>query len=566
MNLHKDQPSLQGIAERYWNFIREERPLLALAAGQPSEGDLLRESPQDAERRARRAHGFLAELDALAPDDLPAHDRATLLLMREELGLLRNAVEVDAHLRPSVFPLGPEFSLMYAANITTLLSLEDAERWLERLASVPRSIGSVRESLHAGLEAGISVPRLSLERAAGNVEALFAAIETNPLHGPFARAAGRLTGITALASRSERLLRDEVLPALHAYQDFLGAGPLLDRARDSVACTDAPKGREYYEHLVRQFATVDDPPEAIHELGLSEVARLAGDMLVTAAEAGFDGDLRGFQQSLRDDPGQFAASGEALRERIEVLSKRIEARLPAFFGRLPRITYGVQSIPESIAAKMPPAYAQPNPADRSSPGIHWITSVPTMCPAYIHLPLALHEAWPGHLMHLALIQEQEHLPSFRRYGALGYSACLEGWALYCERLGEDLGFYDTPQKRYGRLEMEMWRAVRLVVDTGLHVYGWTREQAIDYAMRYMAMPRATLEAEVDRYISMPGQALAYQLGNLKFRDLRSRAEKRLGNRFRIRDFHDALMAAGPVTLPILDTLIQDWIDRQATRQ
>jgi uncharacterized protein (DUF885 family) len=223
----------------------------------------------------------------------------------------------------------------------------------------------------------------------------------------------------------------------------------------------------------------------------------------------------------------------------------------------------VQSIPEAIAARMPPAYAQPNPADNSTSGIHWVTSIPAMCPRYMHLPLALHEAWPGHLMHLALIQEQEHLPAFRRYGALGYSACLEGWALYCERLGEELGLYDTPQKRYGRLEMEMWRAVRLVVDTGLHALGWTRQQAIDFATRHMAMPVATLEAEVDRYIALPAQALAYQLGNLKFRELRRRAEQRLGSRFRIRDFHDALMATGPVTLPILDNLIDDWIARQA---
>jgi uncharacterized protein (DUF885 family) len=556
---------LHRIAEQYWNFIREENPLAALAAGQPVTGDLLRQAPEDAERRAQRAAGFLADLEPVVADDLAAQDRATLLLMREELSLLREAVDVDAHLRPSVFPMGPEFSLMYAANMTTLLSLDDAERWLDNLATVPRSMASVQESMRAGLECGITLPRLSLERAAGNTEGLLGAIESNPFHGPFTRAVGRVPGMSQLASRSERLLNEQVLPSLRAYQQFL-RGEMLENARDTVACTDSPKGRAYYEHLIRQYATVTDSPESIHKLGLSEVERINGEMAETATEAGFPSDVAGFQQSLRDDPAQFAPSGEALREQIEVLSKRIEARLPAFFGRLPRITYGVQSIPEAIASKMPPAYAQPNPADNSSPGVHWITSVPTMCPKYMHLPLALHEAWPGHLMHLALIQEQEHLPAFRRYGALGYSACLEGWALYCERLGEELGLYDTPQKRYGRLEMEMWRAVRLVVDTGLHINGWTRQQAIDYAVSHMAMPRATLEAEVDRYISMPAQALAYQLGNLKFRDLRSRAERRLGDKFRIRDFHDALMGAGPVSLPILDALIEDWITNRATRQ
>lgn len=559
-------PTLHGIAEDYWNFVREERPILALMAGQPTDGDLLRESPQDAERRAARATDFLAQIESIPADELPAHDRATLLLLRVELELLVQAVAVNAHLRPSLFPLGPEFSLMYVANMTTLLSLVDAERWLERLATMPRSIRSVVEALRSGLEAGIATPRLSLERAVVNVQALLGDVATNPLHGPFVRAAGRVPGLAQLATRGERLLQEEVIPALREYRDFMCSGPMMTCARESTACTDAPQGRDFYVHLVRQFATVDDAPEDIHELGCREVARLESEMLETAAEAGFAGDLRAFQQSLRDDPSQFAASGEALREQIEVLSKRIEARLPAFFGCLPRITYGVQSIPEAIAAKMPPAYAQPNPADRSSPGVHWVTSVPSMCPRYMHLPLALHEAWPGHLMHLALIQEQEHLPSFRRFGALGYSACLEGWALYCERLGEDLGMYDTPQKRYGRLEMEMWRAVRLVVDTGLHVHGWSREQAIDYATSHMAMPRETLVAEIDRYISMPAQALAYQLGNLKFRELRARAERRLGAKFHLRDFHDALMACGPVTLPVLDTLMTQWIEDRATRQ
>jgi uncharacterized protein (DUF885 family) len=211
---------------------------------------------------------------------------------------------------------------------------------------------------------------------------------------------------------------------------------------------------------------------------------------------------------------------------------------------------------------MPPAYAQPNPADRTAAGVHWITSIPSKLPRYLHLPIALHEAWPGHLMHLALIQEMESLPKFRRHGALRYSACLEGWALYCERLGEEMGFYDTPEKRYGRLETEMWRAVRLVTDTGLHTKGWTRQQAIECFKKHMALPIETIEAEVDRYVGLPAQALGYQLGNLRFRAVREHAEKTLGDRFRIRDFHDALLAAGPVTLDLLETLLFDWTATQ----
>jgi uncharacterized protein (DUF885 family) len=404
-----------------------------------------------------------------------------------------------------------------------------------------------------------------LERTIGNVRGQYAQdAAVSPFHGPFARAKGRDGGIDALTERGLAIVRDQIFPALAGYAQFIER-TLMPHARESLTCTDAPHGQDFYAYLIRRYATVEDTPESIHALGLAEVDRLETETEAVATAAGFPGDIAGLRSSLKT-PEQFAASGEALREQMEVLHKRIEAKLPAFFGKLPRITYGVQSIPEAVAPSMPPAYAQPNPADRTAPGVHWVTSIPTMLPRYMHVPLALHEAWPGHLMHLGLMLEQEHLPAFRRYGIYNYSACMEGWALYCERLGEELGLYDTPQKRYGRIEMEMWRAVRLVLDTGLHAKGWTRQQAIDFAAAHLALPLATIEVEVDRYVAMPAQALAYQLGNLKFRELRDKAQQRLGDRFKLRDFHDALMACGPVTLSILEVLMLDWVEEQAAAQ
>jgi uncharacterized protein (DUF885 family) len=553
--------TLRQIAERFWTFVREECPVVALTAGQPCGDQLLKDAPADHERRADRAYHFLGELDELDASSLSTGDRATLLLLRHELELMRELVAAKGHLRPSLFPLGPEFVLSYVCNAIDISSGTDADAWLARLASVPRGLAGVQACLSEGQLAGIQQPRLVLEAALGNVRGMLACDPAaSAFHGPVLRAAARLPDAGAILARSLEVVRDTVYPALARHAAFIET-ELLPRGRESLACTDAPQGREHYQMLIRRFATVDDSPESIHALGLAEVERLAAELRAVADAAGFPDDLAGFRNSLTQ-PDQFAASADALRADIEVLSKRIEARLPAFFGRLPRITYGVQSIPEAMSARMPPAYAQPNPADRSAAGVHWVTSHPAKCPRYMHLPLALHEAWPGHLMHLALIQEQSDLPAFRRFGALSYSACLEGWALYCERLGEDLGFYDTPQKRYGATEMEMWRAVRLVVDTGLHAKGWSRQQAIDFACRYMAMPRATLEAEIDRYIAMPGQALAYQIGNLKFRGLRRRAQDLLGEHFRLRDFHDALMACGAVTLPVLEMLMDAWIAAQ----
>lgn len=550
--------ALAAIALRYWQRQCEEWPITGIMAGQPPAGDLLlRESPADHARRADWARAALAELQGVDPGALGADDAATHSLLHRELGLIVQAVESGACLRPPLYPLGPDFALQYWAGATVLATAADARRYLARLRTIPTALDGVRQSLAAGKARGYRYPALVIARAVDVTRGTLAVPpETHPFAAPLARSAGRSEALAALAEEGQALVAQTLYPALHAYADFVEQ-ELGAVARDSLACTQDRDGQAYYDYWIRQSTTLELTPQEIHELGLAEATRIEAEMVTLA-----DGDLPGFRERLRGDNRQFAESGEALREQIEILSKRIDARIPEYFGRVPRTTYGIRSIPEAIAQQMPPAYAQPNPADGSAAGVHWVTSIPGKCPRYMHVPLAMHEAWPGHLMHLALIQEMEHLPAFRRHGALRYSACLEGWALYCERLGEEMGFYDTPEKSYGRLEMEMWRAVRLVVDTGIHSHGWTREQSVAYFERHMAMPRTTVEAEVDRYIGWPGQALAYQLGNLRFRDLRRRAEAALGDDFRIRDFHDALMAAGPVTLPVLDDLMQRWMEQQ----
>lgn len=556
------QPStaLADLAARFWAFQCAESPTVAIAAGvQSPAGQLLLEAPADAERRAAWARDAQAELAAIDAALLGVEDRATHRLLDFELRLLVDTVECGAHLRPTLYPLGPEFTLIYWANSTSLASADEARRYIARLAATPASLASVQESLSCGVDAGMAYPRLVVERAIAQVRGQISMpVEDNAFYGPLKRSAARSDALAALALEGRALVEQVVNGVFRTYADFLET-TVLPAARGSLGCTDDIDGDRLYRYHIGAYTTLGASAAQIHETGLSEVERISAEMLEVAADAGFPDDLEGFRRRLQTDNRQIAPSAEALREQIEVLSKRIEARIPEFFGRTPRTTYGVSSIPEAVAEKMPPAYAQPNPADGSAAGVHWITSLPGKCPRYIHLPLALHEAWPGHLMHLALIQEMDQLPDFRRYGALKYTACLEGWALYCEALGEDMGFYDTPEKRYGRLEMEMWRAVRLVLDTGIHAQGWSRDRAIAFFRENMALPLETLTAEVDRYIGLPGQALAYQLGNLKFRELRARAETALGDHFRIRDFHDAVMAAGAVTLPVLELLVDEWI-------
>lgn len=556
--------ALHALAERYWRFRCDEYPMGAILAGeQPGSDALLRDAPEDHQRRADWAAAALAELAAVDPDGLSSQDGSTLALLRGELTALVDLVANRAHLRPSLYPLGPDFMLNSWASSTNLATAEDARRFVDRLAKIPDALDGVQRSLAEGCAQGLRYPRLVVDRAIAVARAQSAmAVEQTPVFGPLHRVASRGAAFAALVEEGRTTIVERALPAFAGYAQFLET-VLRPAAREDLACTRDLTGDAHYRFLIRAFTTTDMAPDAIHRLGLAEVARIEAAMVAVAGEAGFEGDLPGFRRSLTTDNGQVLESAEALREAIEILSKRIDARIPEFFGHLPRTTYGVRSIPEQIAAAMPPAYAQPNPADNSAAGIHWITSIPAKLPRYSHLPIALHEAWPGHLMHLALIQELDELPAFRRNGAMHYSVCLEGWALYSEGLGEDMGLYDTPEKRYGRLEMEMWRAVRLVVDTGLHSQDWSRQQAIDYFRANMAMPAETVEAEVDRYVGLPAQALSYQLGNLKFRELRARAEARLGGRFDIRAFHAALVSPGAVSLTVLEKTIDDWIEHHA---
>jgi uncharacterized protein (DUF885 family) len=558
------QHTLAELADRYWQFACEEQPFSAILAGESLEHAVLfRESVADHDRRCERAKDLLAELQQISQSDLSAQDLATFRLMQRELQTIVDLHGVKTHLRPSLYPAGPDFNLVFFANSSSTNSAREAELYVRRLASIPAFIGDLRAALAAGAEHGFRYPRFVLERAAAAVRANIGdSAEGSALYGPFQRSSSQACAVVQQCSQQAvRLIGEEIQPALRGYADFLQTG-LMQYARDSIACTEDFQGAELYGLLVRNYTSLDLGPEQVHQLGLSEVARLHEEMEQVAATAGFAGRLDEYRRHLVSSDEFQAANPGIMLEQMQVLCKRIDSQIPAYFGRMPRITYGVKSIPEGLSASLPPAYAQPSPADYSSPGIFWLTSIPEKCPTYLYPCLALHEAWPGHLMQIALMQEQEDLPKFRRNGALKYTACVEGWAMYCEQLGTPMGLYPGPAENFGRLNMEMWRAVRMVVDTGIHFYGWTRQQAIAYMSRHVTMPQEMVSAEVDRYIALPGQAVAYQPGNLKMRELRQRCERALGDDFDIRQFHDALIAAGPVTLGILDDLMSHWLDTE----
>lgn len=554
---------LAALAERYWRFECEEIPLTAVMAGEETKDAVIfRESAADHERRNARAGALRVELDGIDATALSGTERATVAILDHELDRLRRLHNVKAHLRPSIFPAGPDFTTVFWANSTGFSDADGARRFTDRLATLPAYMADAMENLRLGHAAGYRYPQAVLECAKANTRALIAGKpEESPWLSPFRRTVAKGPVIDGERNRAEVIVRDGLFPSLQAFANLLET-ELADGARTSLSCAATDDGKEHYRVLVKWFTTTDMTPGQIHELGLAEVERISREIDAVAADAGFAGNVDGYRHHLVNDKAFRATSADDLLGLAERTCKRIDGKIPAFFSRVPRMTYGVDSIPPAMAAAMPPAYAQPNPGDRSSAGIFWVSSLPEKCPTYIIPALAVHEAWPGHLMHIGLMQEIDELPMFRRHGAIKYTACIEGWALYCEQLGLELGIYQTPHHHYGRLEMEMWRAARLVVDTGIHWYDWSREQAIDYMAARLTLSRATIAAEVDRYAALPAQALGYQIGGLKVRGLRAKAEKTLGPRFNLRAFHEVVMTACAVPLPVLEAIVDDWIALQ----
>jgi uncharacterized protein (DUF885 family) len=334
----------------------------------------------------------------------------------------------------------------------------------------------------------------------------------------------------------------------------------LPAARGSIAASALPSGREFYRYRVKHFTTLDVTPEEIHQLGLSEVKRIRAEMASVIQESGFEGSFDAFLDFLRTDSQFYATSGDQLQKEIAYVLKRMDGQLPRLFKTLPRMPYGIRLVPEYIAPRTTAAYYSRPAGDGTRAGFYYINVFNLKGrPLYQIEALSLHEAVPGHHLQIAIQQELTGLPKFRQYA--GFTAFVEGWALYAERLGLEVGFYENPYSNFGRLSYEMWRACRLVVDTGMHYLGWTRRQAIQFMRNNTALSLHNITAEVDRYISWPGQALAYKMGELKIRELRQRAEGKLGERFDVRDFHQVVLEAGSVPLDVLDRNVQRYIDK-----
>ena len=503
----------------------------------------------------RRAYwtDVLARLDRIAPATLSPGARTDYLVYRAQIEALLN----DERFREWEKPLNGDSAfwvdMQYAARDQNLRTAADYRAYLSWLSEVPRYIGQQTDNMRAGLARGFTPPAVVMTgREAGVAKIATAAKPEDTVYWqPFANIPATIPAAerARIVAEGRRLIADGVVPAHRRLLDFLRT-TYFPGLRTDLAATTYPDGAAYYAARIRVFTTLDMTPDAIHALGLAEVAKIRAEMEKVKADAGFRGDLPAFLQFVRSDPQFAPKTADELLKEAAWHAKRFDGMAAKWFGRLPRQRFAIVPVPDDIA----PFYT----AGRGGPGVYLVNTWDLKSRSLPQLPaLTLHESAPGHAFQMPLAAENTSLAPFRRNSYI--SAYGEGWALYCERLGDEMGFYRTPYERFGMLSYQMWRAARLVVDTGIHAKGWTREQAQRFLHDNTALSDHEITTEVDRYIGWPGQALAYYLGELTIQRVRAKAERALGPRFDIRAFHDTVLSLGSVPMPVLEERIDRFI-------
>lgn len=563
----KDPPvHLHGLFKREWEHLLREQPTLASSLGDRRYADRWPDvSPGAIEKRLGHQREVLGELKTLNPQALSDADRLNYTLFRKKVEF-----EIEGHAHGGQFlAINQREGIQTAYDLADSLvfaSTQDYEAWLARLKAFPGYMDQTIELMRAGVSARIVHPKIILERLPEQVKKQLVSVpEQSPFYKPFRSFPATLAAAERdrLASAAKEAIRKDVVPAFERLQAFLKT-EYLPAGYGRVGIWQFPKGEAAYAFYIREHTDTSLTAEAIHQIGQREVARIRREMQDVISRTGFQGSFRDFLQHLRTRPEFYCQNRSELLTAYESLSKRIDPTLVRLFRRMPRMPYGVEPIPDHIAPDTTTAYYRPPAADGSRAGTYFVNLYrPETRPKYEMEALSLHEAVPGHHFQIALAMELGELPEFRRYGH--YTAYVEGWALYAESLGDELGLYRDPYSKFGQLTYEMWRAVRLVVDTGMHQLGWTREQAIEFFRDNAAKTELDITNEIDRYIAWPGQALAYKIGELKIKELRQRARRELGERFDIREFHDAVLSTGAVPLDVLESHVLAWIEKSQGR-
>ena len=554
---------LHALFAAEWDHDMREHPVWASELGDMRGADRWDDVSLAAQAR-RDAHDreVLAKLAAIPRAQLSREDALSYDLFRHRY---EEAVEGQRFLL-HLFPINQRGGIQTADDVADALpftTTKHFEDWNARLASFPRYMDQTIELLNEGARSGMTHPKIVMTRVLSQLDKQIVSDPTkSPFFDPYQKAAAS-TGASSvspaererLASEAKRLISGSVVPAFEKLKAFWTA-TYLPACKDEVGAWQLPDGKALYAYLVRSYTTTKLAPDEVHAIGLREVARIRGEMEAVKAKIGFKGSLKDLFQHLRTDPGFYFESGAELLAAYRDLAKRIDPLLVTVFRKLPRTPYGVSPIPEHIAPDTTTAYYRPPAADGSRAGTYFVNLYePKSRPKWEMTALTLHEAVPGHHLQIALAMEQENLPQFRRHG--DYTAFVEGWALYAESLGEEMGVYDDPYAKLGQLTYEMWRAVRLVVDTGIHHLKWDRQRALDFFLENVAKSELDVVNEVDRYIAWPGQALAYKIGELKIKELRKKRSAELGARFDLKAFHEAVLRSGPLPLDVLEREVSE---------
>lgn len=558
---------LETLFADYWQNEMEENPFNATSSGNFDYNALAPSvSAEDEARRAAEALEFLTRLEAIDTESLDARAQVNADLLHF---ILKHQVALSkfrGYRIPFLADTGFHTNIGYAVSAAPFRTKSDYEDYLKRLEVLPAYIGQNVDNMRTGLAEGFTQPKEIIPLIIPSFEAMVTEdAEAHTLYEPFKEMPDAISRRDAkkLRNKAKQTIEEDVIPAFSELATFMKED-YLPNARETLGISSVPEGEEYYAALVRYFTTLDDATaDDIHEIGLKEVARIRKEMMGVIDDAGFDGTFDEFLEFLRTDRQFYAKDAQQLLDRAAWISKDIDGRLPAWFGKLPRQPYSVEPVPDNLAPNYTNARYVGAPLDSERGGQFWVNTYKVeIRPMYQLVAMALHEAAPGHHLQGALSKEIENVPDFRQ----GFypHAYGEGWGLYSEKLGVEMGVYQTPYDHFGRLTWEMWRAARLVIDTGLHSKGWTRQEAMDYLASNTALSLHNVQTEVDRYIAWPGQALAYKMGELTIWELRAKAEKELGDKFDIRDFHDAVLTEGGLPLDMLRAQIDAYITEKKT--
>jgi uncharacterized protein (DUF885 family) len=549
-----------------WEWELDENPLRASKLGDRRANDRWADRSLEAiERRFQDRRAFLARLRSIDTASLSEQDQLNYELFRRQLQADIDANKYRSFLMP-ISQRGGVQSLESEAESVPLSSVQDYEDWLVRMASVERVVAQTMALQEAGRKEGYMSPRILMQRIPDQIAAqLVENAQDSPFYAAFEDLPESFSedDQVRLRKNAKAIIDEKVVPAYRKFHRYFVA-TYLPASRDSIGASSLPNGKSFYEFRTRHYTTTSMSPNDVHRVGLNEVARIRSDMQMIIDELEFDGDFAEFLHFLRTDPQFYHDDPQALFNSYLAICKRIDPELVKLFGTLPRMPYGLRAIPDNIAPDTTTAYYMRPSADGSRAGYYYVNLYrPEVRPIYEMEVLSVHEAMPGHHLQIALQMELPALPKFRLYS--GFTAFTEGWGLYSESLGHELGLYKDPYSRFGALTYEMWRAVRLVVDTGIHYKGWTRQQAIDFFKDNAAKTELDIINEIDRYISWPGQALAYKVGQLKILELRRKTEQMLGKDFDIRAFHDELLGGGALPLDLLETRMNLWLAAELKR-